>query len=683
MDDVHAPGTARSGSGPEGSAAELSRLRARVAELERLQLGKRSGEDHAWLRGALDSAQIGIWSWDVASGAMRWSESAASFLGRPAGGPEETYTGYLRLVHPDDRLLVRHSVESTLDSSAETLAVEHRLDGATPERWVEMRGRIVRDAEGRAVSLVGTFMEVTDRKRIEIALRSSDEAFRTLLTTVPSTILSITPDRKIRFLNRNLRHIRIEDVIGADVLELLAPVSRSAFADALEHATATGELQELEVGLLEPGGSSIPFLMRIGPVKKADTVEFLTLVGIDVTQLKRTEQALDESREQLRQAQRLESVGRLAGGVAHDFNNLLTVVTGCADLLEVQLAGHQESLELVRATRDAAERGAGLTRQLLAFARKQVVQPRRLDLDVCIRDAAELLRRLIGEDIELCLELSGDLPSVVIDPGLFEQVLVNLAVNARDAMPQGGCLTIASHNLVIEEGLASADRPAGDWISVTVEDTGTGISKEELPFIFEPFFTTKPAGQGTGLGLATCFGIVRQAGGHIDVESQEEGTRFRMLLPRASEAETRRSSTGDDPHMVSGQGTILLVEDDPMVRQVTRRVLQDAGYELVEAENGEEALALFESYAGRIDLVVSDIVMPKLNGAAMARRLLELDSDLYVLLVSGYSTELGAIRDMQDERVHVLQKPYSGATLTATLREMRASGTDAVSASAR
>ena len=327
-----------------------------------------------------------------------------------------------------------------------------------------------------------------------------------------------------------------------------------------------------------------------------------------MTELKRAEEALHDSQEQLRRAQRLESVGRLAGGVAHDFNNLLTVVTACVDMLEGHFDGDAELPQMTRPIKAAAERGATLTRQLLAFARKQVVQPRVVDPNERVREGHELLQRLIGEDVELDLELAGDAWTIKIDPGQLEQVLVNLAINARDAMPSGGRLTIESRNVRLTGPSRTIGRsvPDGDWVLITVDDTGTGISAEALPFIFEPFFTTKAPGEGTGLGLATCFGIVRQAGGSIEVDSRPgQGTRFHVLLPRSDAPALAPSRLPEPPQMAEGHGTVLLVEDDPMVRHVTQTTLRAAGYDLVEAENGQEAIQRFHEHGGEIDLLIT------------------------------------------------------------------------------
>ncbi len=633
---------------------------------ERLGFEERARENTAWLRMAMEAAQLGIWSWNVDTNEVRWSHDVETLFGLAPGEFGGTYDAYADLIHPDDKERVLDKMAATVESDAATYTIEHRLirpDGS--EHWIEARGRVFRDEAGRATSIVGTVMDVTKRKTAELALRASEQAFRTLLETVPSYIVSVAPDRTIRFLNRTLPHLRVEDVIGVDVVSFMAEETRDEYAEALRRAFETGELQELEGKALQPDGEPGSFLLRMGPVMEGDSVESVTIVGVDVTQLKRAEDALLESQEQLRRAQRLESVGRLAGGVAHDFNNLLTVIGGCLDLLEARFADRAEIAELTRPIREAAERGASLTRQLLAFARKQVVQPRVVDLNARIREASELLQRFLGEDVELELVLADDLWPTEIDPGQFEQVLANLAINARDAMPDGGRLTIESRNE------PSAD---GDAVLVAVRDTGVGIPEDELPFVFEPFFTTKgssenAAVEGTGLGLATCFGIVTQAGGQIEVESSPgKGALFRVSLPRSGGTPHDVERQEGPERMLAGSGTVLLVEDDPMVRRVTRAMLREAGYDLLEAEDGLEALDVFRANESRVDLVVADVVMPKLSGTALARELLAARHDLDVLLVSGYSTELSSLGGLPDERTHLLQKPYTGKALTEKIR---------------
>jgi signal transduction histidine kinase/DNA-binding response OmpR family regulator len=374
--------------------------------------------------------------------------------------------------------------------------------------------------------------------------------------------------------------------------------------------------------------------------------------------------ALREREEQLRQAQKMEAVGRLAGGIAHDFNNLLTAISGYAELLLLRLPegdpGRADCEEILR----AAQRAAGLTRQLLAFSRRQVLQPRPVDLNRVVRDTERMLRRLIGEDIELLTELS-PLPAAIVDPGKIEQVLVNLAVNARDAMPSGGRLRLATRVRRVgtrDDTGADPPLPSGSWVEVVVEDTGTGIPAEVLDKIFEPFFTTKEAGKGTGLGLSTAYGIVEQSGGTILVDSVlGRGTRFSLLLPASSERPG--SDPGEQRAMAlpaSRAATILLVEDQEEVRRLVQTLLEGRGYRVLAAAEGTAAEALFDAHGA--DLLLADLVLPGLSGGELAQRLRRVAPRLPVLLMSGYpSSEVPGPGPL--EGVALLQKPFVAADL--------------------
>ncbi|OLC01715.1 MAG: hypothetical protein AUH45_10585 [Gemmatimonadetes bacterium 13_1_40CM_69_22] len=375
--------------------------------------------------------------------------------------------------------------------------------------------------------------------------------------------------------------------------------------------------------------------------------------------------------EQLGHSQRMEAVGRLAGGIAHDFNNVLTAVLGSVELLlldEPPGRPHREELDIIR---DAATRAKDLIRQLLAFSARQVLQPVVIDLNRLVRDVAKMLRRLIGEDIKLETVLAPELGAVRVDAGQIEQVLVNLAVNARDAMPQGGRLTIQTDSVDADgtRGPLAPGVPDGHHVLLQVSDSGVGMDDEIQAHLFEPFFTTKPRGKGTGLGLATVYGIVRQSGGHIAVDSARgRGATFRIYLPRV---EAPLDPT-DRPRPVTapaaGSETILLVEDEHLVRLLARKVLERAGYRVLVAAGGAEALDLAERYAGPIHLLLSDVVMPGMNGRELMRRLAQLRPDLRVLYMSGYADEAVAQHGVLDPGTAFLQKPFTPGGLADKVR---------------
>jgi CheY-like chemotaxis protein len=368
----------------------------------------------------------------------------------------------------------------------------------------------------------------------------------------------------------------------------------------------------------------------------------------------------------------MEAVGRLAGGVAHDFNNMLTIITGYSGLL-LEHPGTIEPLRgYVDEIRNASGRAASLTRQLLAFSRQQVLAPRVLDLNAVISNIQKMLKRLIGEDIDLVTVLGESLWPIMADPGQLEQVLLNLAVNARDAMPEGGVVTIETTNVKMDTAAAQAHFPLkpGPYVLLTFSDTGIGMDAETQARIFEPFFTTKETGKGTGLGLATVYGIVKQSGGYIWVYSDVgKGTTFKIYLPR-TEVELDDSDPGRSRvESQRGTETLLLVEDDDSVRELVRNVLRENGYRVLEASRGEEALELSELFAGRIDLLVTDVVMPGMNGRELARRLVNFRPQIKVLYISGYADNAVWYPGGLDAGGAFLQKPFSPEALARKVRE--------------
>jgi CheY-like chemotaxis protein len=376
---------------------------------------------------------------------------------------------------------------------------------------------------------------------------------------------------------------------------------------------------------------------------------------------------LRNSEEQLRQSQKMEAVGRLAGGVAHDFNNLLLVITGCVDVARRSVTEHERVLDLLGQIESAAQRAAGLTRQLLAFSRQQVLEPRVVDVNGLVADTVALLRRLIGEDIALETSLDPRAYPVLLDPGQVAQVLMNLAVNARDAMPSGGKLTIATSNVELDASASPLGVTPGLYARIVVSDTGHGMDETTQARAFEPFFTTKE--HGTGLGLSTVYGIVKQSGGALAVRSEVgHGTTIEVYFPRATEAARRDSSR---PRLAVGRGheTVLLVEDEASVRKVVRLLLTANGYTVLSATGPDEALDLAEKHAGEIDVVLTDVVMPGMNGSQLAERVAKLSPEAKVVFMSGYAS--GALPSgVLDGDVAFLQKPFTEGALIAKLRSV-------------
>lgn len=376
---------------------------------------------------------------------------------------------------------------------------------------------------------------------------------------------------------------------------------------------------------------------------------------------------------------KMEAVGRLAGGVAHDFNNLLTVITGNVELASSQLNPADPLSQCLVEVRKAADSAATLTRQLLAFSRRQIIEPRVLNLNNLVEHLRNMLVRLIGEDIALQTILAKDLHAVKVDPGQFEQVVVNLAVNARDAMPDGGKLIIETSNTGFDEEdcRVRADVHPGSYVMLAISDTGHGMDAEVKRHLFEPFYTTKPVGQGTGLGLAMIFGTVKQSGGTIEVYSEVgQGTTFKIYLPKIEGQVEPVAQPCSTPEMPEASGTILLVEDEASVRELAAKILKRLGYTVLPAPNGGEAFLLAEKYHDRIDLLMTDVIMPGMNGRELSSRLRQIRPDMEILFTSGYTANVIVHHGVLDENVNFLGKPYSMQALANKVRQVLQSKLD-------
>jgi PAS domain S-box-containing protein len=422
-------------------------------------------------------------------------------------------------------------------------------------------------------------------------------------------------------------------------------------------------------------GSTFPVRCTCAPMHERGVIVGAVVTFRDISEMKQAKEALRRSEEQLRQAQKMEAIGQLAGGVAHDFNNLLTIISGYGDLLVNGVLDSQgPARELVGEILKAAERATGLTRQLLAFSRRQVLAPQVLVLNNVLRDIDKMLRRLIGEDIRLTSILAQDLGLIKADPGQIEQVMLNLCVNARDAMPRGGQLTIETANVTLDAAYARAhpEVEPGPYVMLVVTDTGCGMDAATQARIFEPFFTTKGVGKGTGLGLATVYGIVKQSGGSIYVYSEVgRGTSFKVFLPRVADA-APAASRGDktSPVRLGRQETLLVVEDDPAVRALTRTVLKSSSYDVIEACDPEDALRWVEEHPEPIHLLVTDVVMPGMSGRVLAERLKQVRPEIKVLFVSGYTDDAVVRHGLLEAEVAFLQKPFSPDALARKVREV-------------
>ena len=505
------------------------------------------------------------------------------------------------------------------------------------------------------------------RRESETALRASEASYTTLVEQAPVGIYRSTPTG--RFLSANPALARI---LGYSTpQELLAlDMARDVYADADERRrlvaqdTYTNQVyEELEATWKKKDGTRIRVQLSVRASRKPDgQVEFYEAFVRDITNQRQLEA-------QLAQAQKMEAIGRLAGGVAHDFNNLLTVILSYSDLLLEDLPADSSDREDVTQIRKAAQGASELTRQLLAFSRQQVLQPRVVDINASVSGIERLLTRVLREDIKLACTLATDAGMIRVDPGQLEQVIMNLAVNARDAMPGGGLLTIETANVDLDADYLRAHPMAkpGPYVMLAVTDTGMGMDAATQARIFEPFFTTKDVGKGTGLGLATVQGIVQQSGGFIWVYSEpDHGTVFKIYLPRVDEAPSEEAVTNADD--VRGTETILIAEDVPAVRAVTREMLKRYGYHVLEAADGLTALQVAADYTDTIHLLLTDVVMPDLNGRDLAERFRTLRPAMKVVFMSGYTDDAVVRHGILQEGIAYLQKPFTPVSLAKKVR---------------
>jgi PAS domain S-box-containing protein len=575
------------------------------------------------------------------------------------------------LIHPDD---VGWIVESMTESARrlEVWRGEFRINHpAKGLIWVEGRSIPQREADG-SVLWRGFLNDITTRKRAEEELRASEDRFRQiaenirevfwLTDTAKGEIIYVSPAYEAIW-GRTTSSLRLRP---RQWMEAIHPDDR----DRIIHAAATkqriGEYDE-EYRIVRPDGSERWIHDRAFPVHDAaGHVVRIAGVAADVTERRQLEA-------ELRQAQKMESVGLLAGGVAHDFNNVLTVLMGSTEVLAEEMPTSPDCAAVLDDLRAATTRAATLTRQLLAFSRKDIVSSRVIEFNGLVADTERMLRRLVGEDIELTTSLDPRVAHVRIDPGQWDQVLVNLAVNARDAMTGCGRLAIETQNVTFTAESADVpDVPPGRYVRLLVSDTGSGMSADVMSRIFEPFFTTKTAGHGTGLGLAVVYGIVRQSGGRIYVRSQVNiGTTFTILIPavdapveRAVGTEIRSLPSNEPRHE-----TILVVEDDESLRLLAARVLTSRGYNVLEAESGPHALRLLEGRTSPIDLLVTDVVMPTMNGRELADRVRRIAPSTRVLFTSGYTRDAVVQRGVHADEVAFLQKPYGPSVLIGKVVE--------------
>lgn len=506
-----------------------------------------------------------------------------------------------------------------------------------------------------------------ERKRSEIALRNSEERYRALFEHNHTGVVFASPSFQILDCNNAFAQI-LGFPTSADALaqtrgtDFLRSQQREEYWSRLQKERS---LNNLECQWSKSDGSTVWVLGNLSLLDSEDGASVIQGIFIDISEHKHLE-------EKFRQSQKMEAIGRLAGGVAHDFNNLLTVIRGFSELMIHAMRPGDPMRSHAEEVKNAADRAAALTRHLLAFSRKQILQFRTVDLNAILGETEKMLRRLIGEDVEMVCQQGVDLGCVKADPGQIEQVLLNLAVNARDAMPDGGKLTLSTANLEVAEDSSWTEQgaAAGRYVLLSVSDTGCGMTKAVLTHLFEPFFTTKEKGKGTGLGLSTVYGIVKQSEGFIDVQSElNRGTTFRVLLPRLGEDAAVEKKAPLPTLARSGRETILLAEDEPLVCRVSSMILRQHGYRVLIAASGEEALRFCREHPQPIHLLVSDVVMPHMGGTELAQKAIAMRPELKVLFLSGYTAD-AVMNQGIAEMTAFLQKPFTSDSLARKVREI-------------
>ena len=621
---------------------------------------------------ALRGSSDGIWDWNLVTNDVFFSSRWKSMLGYQDAELADDVSTWARLLHPEDAPRAQEAVRQYLANEIDKYEIEFRMahkEGGY--RNVLARAHLVLDAQQRPLRLVGTHVDITERIQAEAALRQSEEMLRR--TQAIAHVVGWTFDiagGKFTMCREAMRRMGWETPSGelCDFNSAIHPEDLPRVRTAWV-AACDGAPYEMEYRLVIDRETVWVYSRATTDLDRDGKP--VTIVGVtqDVTARRKLE-------EQFQHATKMDAIGQLAGGIAHDFNNLMTVVNSSAELLLDDLpAGSMR--EVVTDIRAAGERAAALTHQLLAFSRKQILQARSVDLNATVSQLERMLARLIGEDIAVVTLLAPDLSRIKVDPGQIEQVILNLVVNARDAMPTLGRLTIATRNVKVGPGLHSgADGVSpGDYVELSVEDNGIGVPDDLKEKIFEPFFTTKGVGKGTGLGLATVYGIIKQSGGHISVTSAVGvGSTFTVLLPSASETVLggvgARPSLGAPGRTFRGTETILLVEDEHAVRRVVRTTLERSGYRVLEANAGAEAVELAREHAGEIDMLLVDVVMPGMSGRQVADIVCKATPGLRVIFMSGYTDDAIVRNGVLEAKDHFLAKPFAPTSLITKVRSV-------------
>ncbi len=581
---------------------------------------------------------------------------------------------FIEFIYPEDQGKVFENYLKRLQGRELPKVYTFRvIDKWGSVRWLEINA--TRIQWERRPATLNFLSDVTDRVQMEEEIQRKEEYFRSLIENSMDVIFIFDENGRIRYISPSSLKVvgyAPEELLEGSIFDYLHVDDISLVSEVISKVIGEfGEVMSIEFRLQHRDGSWRIMEGFCRNLLNVSSIQGIVMNARDISEQRAAEEEIDVLQEQFRQSQKMEAIGRLAGGIAHDFNNILSIIQGYSDLSLLNLSEGDPLRENIEQIQKASRKAADLTKQLLAFSRRQVMEMRVMDLNILLKSLEKMLQRLIGEDIELSIIMGEGLGRVKADPGQLEQVILNLVVNARDAMPSGGKLTIETANVKLDEAYARAHIAvkSGDYVLLSISDTGEGMTNEIKERIFEPFFTTKE--KGTGLGLSTVYGIVKQSGGNIWVYSEPGcGTSFKIYLPRVDEPLEERGEAVGEEDLPKGNETVLIIEDEEEVRKIAMAVLRRQGYKVLEAPQGGDAFLICEKYDGPIHLMLTDVVMPRMSGIELAKRLVAMRPEMKVVYMSGYADNAAIQHGFSQEGVDYIQKPFTVSRLARKVREI-------------